>query len=60
MNRKECQQYFELLESVFTENELFLKPASIFNVHKTGLQLNTLFLQKKIPKYISTVTRPQT
>ena len=39
-NRGECQSYFELFENILMENELFDKPASIFNEDEIGLQLN--------------------
>lgn len=38
--RETVNNYFRLVEEVFSENLLFDKPGSIFNVDETGLQLN--------------------
>ncbi|XP_031355227.1 uncharacterized protein LOC116179569 [Photinus pyralis] len=40
MNKKECNEYFELLLKTLTEHDLINKPGSIWNVDESGLQLN--------------------
>lgn len=40
MNRNDIESYFNLLETVLKDNELFAKPSNIFNMDETGLQLN--------------------
>lgn len=40
MNKKEVASYFQLLEEVLIANDLMKKPANIFNMDGTGLQLN--------------------
>lgn len=32
--------YFELLETILSENDLFTKPGNVYNMDETGLQLN--------------------
>lgn len=59
MNRAEIEDYFKLLQSVMEENQLFDKPANIFNMDETGLQLNNRpndVLAAKGSKVVSTVT----
>lgn len=59
MNRKEVGDYFNLLEATMEQNSLFDKPANIFNIDETGLQLNSRpgeVLAKKGSKAVSTVT----
>lgn len=38
MNKQKVSEYFKLLDNIFEQNGLFNKPASIFNMDKTGLQ----------------------
>ena len=45
MNRETVRQYFELLENVLRENDLFDKPTNVFNTDETGLQLNNKSMQ---------------
>lgn len=40
MNKKECNEYFELLKKTLTEHDLINKPGCIWNVDESGLQLN--------------------
>lgn len=59
MSRKEVDDYFNLLETTLEENSLFDKPANVFNIDETGLQLNSRpgeVLAKKGSKAVSTVT----
>lgn len=59
MNRKEVEEYFSLLENTLEENNLFGKPANIFNIDETGLQLNSRpgeVLARKGSKAVATVT----
>ncbi|KAB0790336.1 hypothetical protein PPYR_15330 [Photinus pyralis] len=59
MNRKEVDEYFGLLEQIMTDYSLFEKPANIFNIDETGLQLNNRpgeVLAKKGSKAVSTIT----
>lgn len=59
MDRNEIAQYFTLLEATMEENDLFDKPAKIFNLDETGLQLNSRpgeVLAQKGSKAVSTVT----
>lgn len=59
MNKKEVGEYFDLLEQIMTEHSLFEKPANIFNIDETGLQLNNRpgeVLAQKGSKVVSTVT----
>lgn len=59
MNRKEVQEYFNLLEKCLEENELFDKPGHIFNMDESGLQLNTrpgIVLAAKGSKNVSNIT----
>lgn len=51
--------YFNLLEHLFLENNLFDKFAAIFNTGETGLQLDNKtgkVLEEKHSKAVSTVT----
>lgn len=40
LSRETVNNYFELLERILNDNQLFDKPSNIFNVDETGLQLN--------------------
>lgn len=40
MNRKEVSDYFDLLHKLLTDNDLLNKPSKIFNMDKTGIQVN--------------------
>lgn len=40
LSREEVGNYFDLLDSVLTQNNLVNKPSCIFNVDESGLQLN--------------------
>lgn len=40
MNREEVKNYFNLLTSILTENDLLRKPGCIWNCDEIGLQLN--------------------
>lgn len=40
MNRKDVNEYFQLLQQTILENNLMEKPDHIFNMDETGLQLN--------------------
>lgn len=40
MNRQKVNEYFKFLGEIFEQNGLFNKPVSIYNMDKTGLQLN--------------------
>lgn len=42
LSHEEVNNYFHILDSVFTKNNLLNKPSCIFNVDETGLQLNCL------------------
>lgn len=58
MNRNEIDQYFTLLEATMEEHDLFEKPANIFNIDETGLQLNSRpgeVLAQKGSKAVSTL-----
>jgi hypothetical protein len=41
MNREDVYKYFDLLTTTLNENGLIGKPANIYNVDETGLQLNS-------------------
>lgn len=59
LNKEEVFSYFNLLEQVLNENELFDKPGSIFNVDETGLQLNNRpgqVIAEKGSKAVSNIT----
>lgn len=59
MTREAVKNYFDLLEQVLQENNLFDKPGSIYNVDETGLQLNTrpsLVIAEKGSKVVTTPT----
>lgn len=59
MNREEVDAYFKLIHDTMEENELFDKPANIFNMDESGLQLNNrpgLVLAEKGVKVVSTIT----
>lgn len=59
MNRNEVGDYFDLLEATMEQYSLFDKPANIFNIDETGLQLNSRpgeVLARKGSKAVSTVT----
>lgn len=40
MNREEVTRFFDLLNNVFEDNQLFSSPGNIFNMDETGCQLN--------------------
>lgn len=40
MNRTDVNKYFDLLEKTMSKEDLLNKPASIYNMDETGLQLN--------------------
>lgn len=59
MNRNDVESYFNLLETVLRDNELFTKLSNIFNVDETGLQLNNrpgAVLANKGSKTVATIT----
>lgn len=59
MNRNDVKSYFDLLETVLKDNDLFAKPSNIFNMDETGLQLNNrpgAVLAKKGSKVVATIT----
>lgn len=40
MNREEAKGFFDLLQKMYTENNMFVKPENIFNMDETGFQVN--------------------
>ncbi|XP_031355917.1 jerky protein homolog-like [Photinus pyralis] len=59
MSREVVTKYFQDLESVLTEYELFDKPGNVYNTDETGLQLNTkagLVIAEKGSKAVSTIS----
>lgn len=42
MNKKEVDEYFKLLESIYEANDVFDKPGHVFNIDESGLQLNNV------------------
>ncbi|CAH1980749.1 unnamed protein product [Acanthoscelides obtectus] len=59
MNREAVKKYFDLLQKVLEENQLFDKPMNIFNMDESGLQLNNRLdkvLAEKGSKSVSAIT----
>lgn len=59
MSREVVQTYFQELEKILMENDLFNKPGNIFNCDETGLQLNTRarqVLAEKGSKCVSSIS----
>lgn len=59
MNRVTVKHYFTLLENVLTNNQLHQKPANVFNMDESGLQLNnrpTQVLAAKGSRNVSSLT----
>lgn len=59
MKKETVRDYFSLLERVITENDLFQKPGSIYNMDESGLQLNNRpghVIAKKGSKNIAALT----
>lgn len=40
MDRKQVNDFFNLLKDVYTEYNMFVKPSNIFNMDETGFQIN--------------------
>ena len=59
MNKLEVSNYFDLLEKVLKEYNLFDKPSCIFNMDETGIQLNNKacnVIAEKGSKSVSSIT----
>lgn len=59
MNKEEVDSYFQLLEKLLEEHDLFNKPGHLYNVDETGLQLNNRpekVIAQKGSKSVMTVT----